>query len=156
MVRVWQWSGMEKWLKAFRQSIILQNNSPSSSSSLCSRLTNVDWNVKMEVCIISKMVLYTVTYTDFFWEDWYTHCPHPEFGCLNPYTSLPNDVNTSLLQYFITWIKSLLTLETSCNNSFMPGGVQYTLRLSVYAPQHSLDDSQKDDFYNSLVNALWK
>ena len=36
----------------------------------------------------------------------------------------------------------------------MPGGVQYTLRLSVYAPQHSLDDSQKDDFYNSLVNAL--
>ena len=156
MVRVWQWSRMEKWLKAFRQSIILQNNSPSSSSSLCSRLTNVDWNVKMEVCIISKMVLYTVTYTDFFWEDWYTYCPHPEFGCLNPYTSLPNDVNTSLLQYFITWIKSLFTLETSCNNSFMPGGVQYTLRLSVYAPQHSLDDSQKDDFYNSLVNALWK
>ena len=156
MVRVWQWSRMEKWLKAFRQSIILQNNSPSSSSSLCSRLTNVDWNVKMEVCIISKMVLYTVTYTDFFWEDWYTYCPHPEFGCLNPYTSLPNDVNTSLLQYFILWIKSLFTLETSCNNSFMPGGVQYTLRLSVYAPQHSLDDSQKDDFYNSLVNALWK
>ena len=113
MVRVWQWSRMEKWLKAFRQSIILQNNSPSSSSSLCSRLTNVDWNVKMEVCIISKMVLYTVTYTDFFWEDWYTYCPHPEFGCLNPYTSLPNDVNTSLLQYFITWIKSLFTLETS-------------------------------------------